>query len=235
MRVPIRYSPADIVEQYQLNKIGTRDGYIYVEIHKGVYGLKNAAILAYKNLKKNLLPFGYVPVEGTADLWRNLERRTKFCVCVDDFGIKYFSNNDTEHLLNALKTYYKIITDRTGSNYCGMTFDWQYDERYVDISMPQYIKKALVGLNHTTTKVPQFSPHAHVPFQYVAKGTQQLAPTCDTSSLFSPSERRHLQSIVGTLLYYGCCIDYTILPALNDIAREQARHTTQMMKKLNVC
>ena len=231
MRVPLRYFPPDIITLYNLDEIVTRDGFIYIEIHKGMYGLKNAAILAYNNLKKNLLPFGYVPVEGTVGLWKHKRRRTKFCVCVDDFGIKSFSNDDRDHLLNALKAHYKIIIDLTGSNYCGMTFDWAYDKGYVDVSMPGYIRKALARLNHTCTKVPQLSPHTHVTFRYVAKGTQQLTPTGDTFPLLSLSDRRHIQSIVVTLLYYGRCLDYTILPALNDISREQARPTMNSIRK----
>ena len=172
MRVPLRYFPPDIITLYNLDEIVTRDGFIYIEIHKGMYGLKNAAILAYNNLKKNLLPFEYVPFEETVGLWNHKKRRTKFCVCIDDFGIKSFSNNDRDHLLNTLKAHYKITVDLSGSNYCGMTFNWCYNEGYVDISMPQYIRKALARLNHTPTKVSQPSPHAHVPFRYVAKGTQ---------------------------------------------------------------
>ena len=37
-------------------------GYIYILIQKDMYGLRNAVILAYKNLKRNLEPFGYVPL-----------------------------------------------------------------------------------------------------------------------------------------------------------------------------
>ena len=187
--------------------------------------------MAYNNLKKNLLPFGYVPVEGTVGLWKHKRRWTKFCVYVDDFGIKSFSNNDRDHLLNVLKAHCKITIDLTGSNYCGMTFDWVYDKGYVDVSMPGYIRKALARLNHICTKVPQLSPHAHVPFRYVAKGTQQFTPTGDTSPLLSPSDRRHIQQIVGILLNYDRYLDYTILPALNDISREQARPTMNSIRK----
>ena len=231
MRVPIRYFPTDIIELYNLRDLLAKDGCIYIEILKGMYGLKNAAILAYTNLKKNLGAFGYTPIEGTVGLWRHKVRRTKFCVCVDDFGVKYFSNNDLEHLLNALKTHYKITTDYTGTHYCGMTLNWNYDQSFVDVSMPGYVTKAITRLNHVPGKIPQFSPHAHVPFQYLAKGAQQLTPTHDSSPLLSPKDRRHIQSIVGSLLYYGRCIDYTILPALNDIAREQAKPTERTLEK----
>ena len=36
--------------QYALSKLINNDGYVYCEINKGMYGLKQAAILAYKQL-----------------------------------------------------------------------------------------------------------------------------------------------------------------------------------------
>ena len=76
-----------------------------------MYGLKQAAILAYENLVKNLAKHGYRPIKHTVGLWEHDTRRTKFCLCVDDFGIKYFSKDDAEHLLTALKENYKLTTD----------------------------------------------------------------------------------------------------------------------------
>ena len=69
-------------------------------IQKGMYGLKQAAILAYKQLVKNLKQYGYEPIEGTTGLWHHESRPTKFALCVDDFGVKYFSKDDAEHLIN---------------------------------------------------------------------------------------------------------------------------------------
>ena len=34
-------------------------GYVYCEIRKGMYGLKEAGCVAFQNLVKNLAPFGY--------------------------------------------------------------------------------------------------------------------------------------------------------------------------------
>ena len=70
------------------------------------------------------------------------DRKTVFCICLDDFGVKYYSKVDTDHLINALKDY-KITIDWTGSNYCGLKIHWNYIEGYVDISMPNYVNKTL--------------------------------------------------------------------------------------------
>ena len=66
-----------------------------------------------------------------------------FCLCVDNFGVKFFHQEDVNHLINALKKRYDISTDWEGKNYCGLSFNWNYDAGYVDISMPTYIDKVL--------------------------------------------------------------------------------------------
>ena len=38
---------------YQIDDILTDSGYIYCEIQRGIYGLKEASILAYRLLKNN--------------------------------------------------------------------------------------------------------------------------------------------------------------------------------------
>ena len=87
----------------------TSDGWVYIRINKVVYGLRNAAILAYNILKRKLAPFGYSPVEGTVGLWAHKTKRTRFGLCVDDFGIQYHSKDDANHLLRAVSSNY-IIT-----------------------------------------------------------------------------------------------------------------------------
>ena len=160
-----------------------------------MYGLKNTAILAYDNLKCNLGKFGYAPVEGTVGLWAHASRRTKFCVCVDDFGVQYWSKADARHLLEAIGSAYKYTVDYEGRDYCGLHFEWEYDREYVDMTMPQYVTKALVRLKHEHTVFPQFTPHQHVPVRYGIKGQRQFAPGPDTSTALSPSEKKHLQKI----------------------------------------
>ena len=59
-----------------------------------------------------------------------------FTLVVDDLGIKYEGKEHADHLLNVLNKYYKMETDWTGSLYCGITLEWNYDEhnRCVDIN-----------------------------------------------------------------------------------------------------
>ena len=231
MKVHYKHFPADIRERYKLDQKVTDNGCIYIKIKRGMYGLKQAAVLAYRELKKNLATHGYHPITGTVGLWQHETRPTKFCVCVDDFGVKYYTKEDANHLITSLREHYKCTTDWEGKNYCGLTFNWQYDKGYVDVSMPKYVPDSLTRLGHIPKTSPQYSPHEHVPIKYGRPGQQQYATTPDQSTLLSPQDTKHIQSTTGSFLYYGRAIDYTILPALNDISSMQAHPTERTQQK----
>ena len=78
----IRYSlfPPDIIDQYNLSTKVSSDGYIYCKIKKGMYGLKEAAVLAYDQLTKFLNLQGYHHVPGTAGIWTHRTKSTAFCL-----------------------------------------------------------------------------------------------------------------------------------------------------------
>ena len=125
-----------------------------------MYGLKQAAILAYNQLKKNLAPHGYYPIPNTVGLWKHINRPISFCLCVDDFRIKFQNKDDANHLIQTLQKFYKINIDWTGEHYCGLTLKWDYQKQFVDISMPGYIEKLLKRLAHPSPKRPVHAPHA---------------------------------------------------------------------------
>ena len=105
--------------------------------------------------------------------------------------MKYYSQQDADHLINALKSAYEITIDRAGTNFCGLYLEWNYIDGYVDISMPQYVQKALKKLNHPPPKKPQHSPHAWVPITY-GKQIHQ-AQVEDTTPILSESETKNTQ------------------------------------------
>jgi hypothetical protein len=64
---------------------------------------------------------------------------------VDDFGVKYTSKADAQHLIDALQEDYQITIDWTGAKYIGITLDWDYVRRKVHLTMPKYIAKGYTG------------------------------------------------------------------------------------------
>ena len=159
MKIQGKYFLEDIRAQYDIDNIVADDGYVYCRINRGMYGLKQAAKLARDQLIDNLAPYGYFPDKHAQNIWLHKTKKTKFCLCVDDFGIKYHSEEDIEHFINALKTNYEITTDKKGEDFCGLHFTWNYKNKYVDVAMPNYVQKALIKLNHEPSKKPQHAPH----------------------------------------------------------------------------
>ena len=224
MRVQYKYIPEDIRVRYQLHSKVTPDGWIYIKIQKGMPGLKQAAILAYKHLKNCLQPFGYEPIPGTVGMWHHKTRPTKFCLCVDDFGIKFWSKEDADHLCNSIGKNFRYTVDKEGKDYCGLHLDWNYKRGYVDISMPKSIPDALKKLHYSPKVSPQYSPHKHTPIIYGKKGAQQMASN-NHSQYLPKSDIKYMQSVAGTFLYNARALNYTMLPALNEISSTQAKPT----------
>jgi len=86
-------------------------------------GLKQAALLAYEHFKSSLAPYGYFPIPGIIGLWKHKTHPIIFCLCVDDFGVKYWSKEDADHLCNAIGANFRYTVDWEGSNYCGLSLD----------------------------------------------------------------------------------------------------------------
>ena len=82
-------------------------GYVYCEVMLGMYWLKQAAVLAYNQMKERLGLEGYQPIQETSGLWTHDTRPITFALCVDNFGVKYFKKEDVEHLLNLSKNTMK--------------------------------------------------------------------------------------------------------------------------------
>jgi hypothetical protein len=102
--------PEEIIQQCNLNALAV-DGWVYIEIRKGMYGLKQAGLLANQLLQTPLEPFGYYPARHTPGLWLHKTRPISFTLVVDDFAVKYVGKQHAEHLRNAVLQTYELTTD----------------------------------------------------------------------------------------------------------------------------
>ena len=68
-------------------------------------------MLANAQVTEHLVKSRYKPVAQTPSVCKNKERNINFSLYVDDFLIKYTSDQDTEHLLETLKIKYAVSTD----------------------------------------------------------------------------------------------------------------------------
>jgi hypothetical protein len=146
---------------------------------------------------------------------------------VDDFFVKYTTEESAQHLLTTLQEDYELTADWTGSRYLGMTLDWDYLARTCDVSMPGYVKRALDRFAHPAPDRPQHAPFPWTPPQYGAK--VQMAENEDISPALGKEDTTRLQEIIGVLLFYARMIDNTMLVALGDLASAQANGTQATM------
>jgi hypothetical protein len=227
MRIPVKLIPAAIMEKYKLNAL-VHNGNVYVEVRKGMYGLPQAGRLANDQLVKYLADYGYSPCPITPGLWKHATRPIMFTLVVDDFGIQYQNRDDVSHLISALRNFYKISEDWSGSRYCGLNLDWNYQNCTCDISMPGYIERALQRFQHEPPVRPQNAPHSWQKPEYGA--TTQFAPELDHTPALDLSDTKKVQEILGTLLYYARAVDPTLLVAIGSLAQQQAKPTVATMK-----
>jgi Reverse transcriptase (RNA-dependent DNA polymerase). len=158
MKIHLSQIPDDVIRQYNLREIADDNGFVCIEIRKGMYGLKQAGRIAYEALVAHLAKYGYSPSQTTQGLWTHATRSIQFILVVDDFGVKYTDEADVHHLIKALTDKYKISIDWNGQVYCGLHLHWNYTQNYVDVTMPQYIATALKKFHHTPPTRPQHAP-----------------------------------------------------------------------------
>jgi hypothetical protein len=85
MKMVLSHFPEEITQQYNLNALAV-DGWVYIEIRRGMYGLKQAGLFANQLLQTRLAPFGYYPARHTPGLWLHKTRPISFTLVVDDFA-----------------------------------------------------------------------------------------------------------------------------------------------------
>jgi hypothetical protein len=213
MRVQQSVIPQEVWDDPRSDIQIAADGYVYLEIRRNMYGLKEAAIIAFNQLVQKLVPAGYKPLPFTPGLWRHTTKPTTFVLCVDDFGVKYFSKPEAQHIIDAITAHYELTIDCwSGALYYGLT---------LDISMPDYVDQALKKFNHPPPSQKQHAPHKWVEPVYSSRQPQLPAPLSKAPLLDKHGTVR-IQSISGTFLYYGRACNPCILPALKKLASKQA-------------
>jgi hypothetical protein len=125
---------------------------------------------------------------------------------------------------------YNISRDWNGTSYCGLTLEWDYKNRKVDLSMHGYIKAALHKYQHPAPARPEHSPHTWSPPTYGPK-TQFVTETI-TSPALSDKEINKLQQLTCTLLYYARAVDPTLIMPINVLASEQSTATNVAATKI---
>jgi hypothetical protein len=189
MKLALSLIPQEIIDKYGMVE-KTKNGQVYIQINKGMYGPPQARRLTNYLLIKCLAPHGCRPVRHTHGLWKHDTRPVTFTLVLNNFGIKYVGKKHVYHLLQALKQEYEVTEDWTGALYYGIALDCNYKEGTVDLSMSGYTDAALHKFQHKPPTRPEHAPYPARTKQYGAK--VQLTPKHDTSATLSADGRKRI-------------------------------------------
>ena len=103
LRLKISTLPNKVIEKYQPRDKVDSNGYVYVEIRRGVYGLPHTSLIAQELLEKRLEKHGYHQIKVTPGFWKHKWRHITFSPAVDSFGVKYVGKEHADHLIAALR------------------------------------------------------------------------------------------------------------------------------------
>jgi hypothetical protein len=140
-------------------------------------------------------------------------RPLTFTLVVEDFGIKFVNKANVNHLISSIKSMYTLTEDWMGNLYCNIMLKWDYVGRTVDILMPGYIKMKLQEYKHITPKKLQTCPFLPEPKKFGTEA-QALLPHDSTPKLDAKGIK-HVQKIMGSILYYARVVNMTVLMALS--------------------
>ena len=131
MKMSISIFVQQVIQEYNLLK-KVYKGCVWIKIQSIIYGLPQSVKLENEYLQKKLAPHGYYEVKHTPGLWKHISLPIQFTLVVDNFGVIYTRQKDAEHLLGILeKELTAVSTDWDGALYCGITLEWNYEERWL--------------------------------------------------------------------------------------------------------
>ena len=138
------------MRQYSLNELTTPEGWFYLDIRKGMPGLKQVGRIANERLTSHLEIFDYRMCRYTPGLRKHDSIHITFLPIVDDLGVKYMGKKNVKHLLLDLRSLYIVTEDWGGSLFNGLMLKWNYMDLHVNMPMPIFILSVLHSFYHPT-------------------------------------------------------------------------------------
>ena len=110
-----------------------------------MYGIPEAGRLPNDLLQARLKKHGYIEATHTPGYWKHIWNPISWTLIVDDFSFKYTNKRQVDKLLKIMSQWYVMKMDWGRTSFGGITLKWNYDgERWVELSLPEYIEIILV-------------------------------------------------------------------------------------------
>jgi hypothetical protein len=88
MRMHLRDISQEIIDQYNLTAIAEPNGFVYIEIRRAMYRLKQVGFLANRELKKVLAAAGDNPAKHTPGLFLHESRPISFTLVSNEIQLE---------------------------------------------------------------------------------------------------------------------------------------------------
>ena len=108
VKIKLSNIPKEIIGEYKLWDKVTPNGFVYIMVTKGMYGLPQVGLIANELLETRLNKQGYRQSKLVPGLWKHDTMPIQFTLVVDDFGVKYVGTEHAQNLIKVLERYYKI-------------------------------------------------------------------------------------------------------------------------------
>lgn len=226
LSIPLRDIPSTIRKEFDLDAFAENDNVLF-EVTKGMYGLPVAGRLAQDRLKAVLARHGYEEKRNTPCLFGHKTRRTTFTLVVDDFFVVTMSEDDKNHLINAVKELYDVTIDHKASKYLGLKLDWEEGMTSVLVTMPNRIMQACERFGIEMPAKPIDGPAAYTKPVY-GKNIQQMS-SVDLSAPLNAADKKFVQEVIGTLTHYARMVDPTMMRDVSRLASMQATPTKDVL------
>ena len=227
IRITRKQLPDETMVEFQLDQYLDKD-VVYFEVNKGMYGLKQAGLLANERIVKLLAEHDYIQSKYVPCLFRSKDKRTSFCLVVDDLLIKA-KPAEREKLYTCLRTLYEITTDETGSKYLNIDIRRDFKAGFAGLSMRGYLARVNDRFASWSGTRTAKSPGIYQPPSYGAK--QQFIDPDDDGKPLTASDILTLQQLIGCLLYYTRAIDASPMHEINKLGSEQSSATENILPR----
>jgi hypothetical protein len=115
--------PGKIIKEYKLHEKASADGWVHFKVMQGMHGLPQAGSNSHDELVEHLNKEGYFKSPLVPALWKHKTCPTQFVLILDNFGIKYFTKDNLDHLANTLKKYYRVKINPNGKELVKIELD----------------------------------------------------------------------------------------------------------------
>ena len=132
--------------QFHLDQYITKD-VVYFQVNKGMYGLKQAGLLANECIVKHFAKYDCIQSKNVPCLFVRKDKSTDFCLMVDNLLIKANKTN-RERLYGCLLVLYEITTDDTGSKYINIEMCHDRAAGTIECAMKGYMDKVVTRFDN---------------------------------------------------------------------------------------